>query len=320
MISVSVILPIYNAESYVKESIESILNQSFSDLELIIINDGSTDGSEKVILTFKDERIKYVKNETNLKLIETLNVGLKLAKGKYIARIDSDDISFSDRLEKQVRFLEKNLDFGLVGSFAECFGDSRETLKYVEEDQDIRYALLTHNPFIHSSIMFRSSILHDHCLQYQNNQLHVEDYDLWIRMLSFTKAKIIPECLIKYRMHENQISTVHRDLQSINTLDLQQNYFKIILKGTPSLDELCAFFYEGKIDVFILDTFLKNRRIIRATLTNNLQLRIFKNVETKFRDAYLLKKRISIKQFVFLVLFSDFFSLKQKVVLLFKLF
>ena len=105
---VSVILPVYNAELYIRESIQSILDQSFFEYELIILNDASTDNSENIILEFQDERIVYIKNDRNLKLIETLNKGLKIAKGKYIARIDADDICFSDRFQKQISFLNNN--------------------------------------------------------------------------------------------------------------------------------------------------------------------------------------------------------------------
>ena len=316
---VSVILPVYNAELYVNESIQSILNQSFLDFELIILNDGSTDGSEECILAFNDKRIRYLKNETNLKLIDTLNLGLKLAQGKYIARIDADDIAFSDRFEKQYSFLEDNPDVGIVGSFAECIGNSSGILKYIEEDNDIRLAMLTHNPFIHSSVMLRSSVLKGNQLEYQKDKLHVEDYDLWIQILSFTKAKIISESLIKYRMHESQISSVHRELQKLNTENLQKTYFKTLFKGVSNLDEMSAIFY-GNFLPGQLNEFVKNQKKITSSLSTDIQQIVFKRIQTKSRDSYLLKENIKIKDFYFNVLFNDFFSLKQKAVLLFKLF
>ena len=316
---VSVILPIYNAELYVRESIQSVLNQSFSDFELIVINDGSTDSSEKVILEFLDERIKYVKNEANLKLIDTLNLGLKLAQGKYIARIDADDISFLDRFEKQISFLDKNPDYGIVGSFAECFGDTNEIIKYVEEDLDIRCALLTHNPFIHSTIMVRSLVLRENNLLYKKDQLHVEDYGLWIQMLAFTKAKIIPECLIKYRVHENQISTVYRELQKLNTENLQRAYFMSVFKGISNLDEMYSIFYDQFfIEQIIL--FLKNYKKIKLSLSNEVQKRVFHLIATKARDIYLTKEKVGLKELFSTILFNDFFTMKQKLFLTFRLF
>ena len=319
MIPLSVILPVYNSELYIRESIQSILNQSFSDFELIVLNDGSTDKSEKVILEFQDQRIKYVKNETNLKLIETLNLGLKLAQGKYIARIDADDVAFPDRFEKQITFLENNPDYGLVGSFAECFGDTNGILKYVEEDQDIRFALLSHNPFIHSSVIFRRSILDEHQLEFRKEQVHVEDYDLWVRILSFTKAKIIPETLIKYRMHENQISSKFRDLQNHNSENLQKKYFRTVFNGCDKHEELYDIFCGNFIKVQ-LTLFINNRKKIKLSLSSELQKIVFNTIDTKFRDAYLTKEKVGIKELFFNVIFNDFFTLKQKAVLIFKLF
>ena len=105
---VSVLMAVYNGEKYLLEAIESILNQTYTNFEFLIINDGSTDSTEEIILSYSDQRIRYIKNEQNLKLIASLNKGLDLAKGKYIARMDADDISLPDRLEKQVNFLERN--------------------------------------------------------------------------------------------------------------------------------------------------------------------------------------------------------------------
>lgn len=316
---ISVILPVYNAELYVSESIQSVLNQSFSDFELIILNDGSTDGSERVILEFQDKRIKYVKNETNLKLIDTLNLGLKLVQGKYIARMDADDIAFPDRFEKQITFLEKNPDYGLVGSFAECFGDTNGIMKYVEEDQDIRFALLTHNPFIHSTIMVRSTVLKENNLAYKKDKLHVEDYDLWIQLLAFTKAKLIPECLIKYRVHENQVSNVHREMQKLNAENLQKAYFNFVFKGISNLYEMRSIFYDKFFNEQIL-LFVENRKKIKISLSNEIQKRVFKTIDIKSRDAYLTKEKVGLKELFSTILFNNFFTLKQRTVLIFKLF
>ena len=120
--TVTVLMPVYNGEMYLREAIDSILHQTFTDFEFLIINDGSTDNSETIILSYDDSRIRYEKNDSNLKLIATLNKGIELAKGKYIVRMDADDISIPDRIEKQVAFLEKNPDVGICGSWFTAFG------------------------------------------------------------------------------------------------------------------------------------------------------------------------------------------------------
>src|ERR1017187_7276972 len=120
---ITVLMPVYNAAPFLREAIDSILNQTFKNFELLIINDGSTDNCEEIILTYKDPRIRYIKNETNIKLISTLNKGIKLSKGKYIVRMDADDISFPDRIEKQVNYMETNPAIALCGTWFSSFGD-----------------------------------------------------------------------------------------------------------------------------------------------------------------------------------------------------
>ena len=112
---ISIILPAYNAEKYLKEAIDSILAQTYTNFELIVINDGSTDKTEEIILSYQDSRIRYIKNEKNLKLIRTLNKGIGLAKGKYIARMDADDISLPHRLKEEVEFMEAHPNIGEIG-------------------------------------------------------------------------------------------------------------------------------------------------------------------------------------------------------------
>ena len=121
---VTVLMPVYNAEKYLAEAINSILNQTFTNYELLIINDGSTDKSEEIILKYSDKRIRYIKNDKNIRLVATLNKGIELAKGKYIARMDADDISVPTRLEKQITLLENNEDIGVCGSFLYVFGEN----------------------------------------------------------------------------------------------------------------------------------------------------------------------------------------------------
>ena len=127
---ITVLMPVYNGEKYLKESIESILKQTFRDFEFLIINDTSTDESEKIIRSFKDSRIKLIKNEKNIGLTKSLNKGLDLAKGEYMARMDADDISLPKRLEIQVAFMDKNPKIGVIGAWAKVIGESNK--KYIK--------------------------------------------------------------------------------------------------------------------------------------------------------------------------------------------
>ena len=147
---VTVLMPVYNAEQYLREAIGSILHQTFTDFEFIIINDGSTDRSEEIIKSYTDTRIRYYKNESNLKLIATLNKGFDLAGGKYIARMDADDISLPNRLQLQFELMEKNPEVGLCGTWFENFTEEEPTgvAKYSPDHETICF---THLYQIHLS-------------------------------------------------------------------------------------------------------------------------------------------------------------------------
>lgn len=166
---VSVILPVYNAESTIKQALISIVNQSYSNLEIIVVNDGSDDNTEIVVMSVADPRIIYVKNSKNEGLIYTLNRGLSIATGDYIARMDADDISLPDRLEKQVFFLDNNKDYVIVGGQIELFGSiDKSNRAYVLpcNDEDIRAGLLYFCPFYHPTVVFRKEIISVHNLFY----------------------------------------------------------------------------------------------------------------------------------------------------------
>src|SRR5690606_17712108 len=152
-----VILPVYNAEKYVKEAIESVLNQTYKHVEFLIINDGSTDTSKEIILQFDDPRIRYIENEQNIQLIKTLNKGIDLAKGKYIARMDADDRCSIHRFQKQIDFLERNPSYVLCGTWATIIdsnGTKTGRIKRIDSSALLKANMLFTTPFIHPSMMF----------------------------------------------------------------------------------------------------------------------------------------------------------------------
>ena len=214
MPKVSVIMPVYNTdEHFLRPAISSILNQTFKDFEFIIINDGSTNNAEDVILSYKDKRIKYHKNKTNLKIIKTLNKGLNLAKGEYIARMDSDDISFRTRFEKQVEFLDSHPKIGLLNAYAIQI-PSRTKIQPPINSNDIQLFLkYDANCIIHPLVMFRHDILKQNNLSYSEDFLHVEDYKLWLDMLNYTNFYTLPTQLLLLRIHSNQVSKQNLKLQ-----------------------------------------------------------------------------------------------------------
>ncbi|MCS4166212.1 MULTISPECIES: glycosyltransferase family 2 protein [Sphingobacterium] len=197
---VSVIIPCYNAEKYVEEAVRSIMKQTYLDLEIIVIDDCSTDRTNEILqsLSLEDSRIVFLKNETNLKLIKTLNLGISISKGKFIARMDADDISEPARLGEQVDFLTKNLDYGVVGTFGNIIKENRIIGKFVKPitDWEIKRELYFDSPFIHPSVMVRREIMEN----YDANFYQVEDYVLWVKLSKKTKFYNIPKALINYRI------------------------------------------------------------------------------------------------------------------------
>lgn len=207
---ISIILPAYNAADYISDAISSILAQTFKNFELIIINDGSTDKTEKKIKEFNDPRINYFSNGTNQGLIYVLNKGLALAKGEYIARMDADDLSEPDRLQIQYNFLENHRDIDIVGTNFSYIGKHSEAIHLPEYNYEIAVELLERYPFCHASAMFRQSVYKAN--RGSGNQLydpifkHVEDYELWTRMIKNHKCHNLQLNLYKYRKHENNVS------------------------------------------------------------------------------------------------------------------
>lgn len=232
MPKVSVLMPVYNTEEeYLREAIESILNQTYTDFEFIIINDGSTNNAKDVILSYDDARIKYYEQE-NRGLINTLNRGISLCSGEYIARMDSDDISLPERFGKQVEVLDKNPDIGLVGGFIKFFPDDY-ILEYVEYPKYLDF--LNNNSLGHPVVMFRKSVFEKYDLKYEN-YLHAEDYELWTRLVKYTKIYNIQELLLNYRVHDTSISVKHCELQKETANRIKQNMLDF-LTGDKELQQ-----------------------------------------------------------------------------------
>ena len=223
---ISVILPVYNGVKYLNQAISSVLNQSFTDFEFIIINDGSTDESLKIIQSFKDQRIVLI-NRENKGLIATLNEGVSLSKAKYIARIDADDIwSDQNKLSKQIDYISNHQDCVVLGTWAKVInqdGQQISDLKYPDKDKEIRSKILTKNCFIHPSVIF-SKEAYLKADGFDNQEKYVEDYGLWLRMGKFGAFANIPEYLMSYRIHGENITNKNNLIQSKNSLAVVKKY------------------------------------------------------------------------------------------------
>ncbi len=201
-------MSVYNGQKHLREAIDSILNQTYENFEFIIINDGSTDTSEEIIKSYKDSRIKLINNKKNLGLPASLNKAIKLSRGEYIARMDADDISEIERLEKQVEFMEKNLSVDVCGTWINILGSFKGKWKYPTNDEDIKTRLLFNNVIVHPSVMFRRRSLLKNNLYYDPNFRKIQDYELWARAVGKLRFANINKYLLKYRVRKKRNNIV----------------------------------------------------------------------------------------------------------------
>ncbi|SBV94581.1 glycosyltransferase family 2 protein [uncultured Dysgonomonas sp.] len=226
---VSVLMPCYNVEKYVEESMNSILNQTYADLQIVAINDCSTDNTGRILhgLAEKDSRITVVENEENLKLIKTLNKGVSLCKGEYIARMDADDIALPTRIEKEVAFLENNKEHDIVSTLFYAFRTENPGKRDLHhsplKDEELRAYLLFKSGICHPAVMIRKRLFTELGLSFETEYLHVEDYALWSKAMYKTKLANIGEPLLLYRVHQHQVSSLNEELQTDN----KKKVFKI---------------------------------------------------------------------------------------------
>jgi len=227
---ISVLLPAYNAEKYICRAIESILSQTYTDFELIIIDDGSTDKTSKVIASsFDDPRINHIILEDNVGIVDALNIAISMAKGKYLARMDADDISMPQRFSKQVEFLESNLEYAVCGASITIFNDHKDRYRvtYPCTHGEIMSALcLFHRNISHPSAMIRSEIIQKHNIRYSRKYPHAEDYIFWHQLSNYGKLYNLKESLLLYYRHEDQISSKYFKIQMATSRDILKVYLK----------------------------------------------------------------------------------------------
>lgn len=265
MVKVSIILPVYNAALTLFDAIDSIINQTYNDWELLIINDGSVDRTEEIILSFKDSRIKYIKNDINRGLIYSLNRGLSIANGEYLARMDADDISEPTRIEKQVVFMDSHPNIIICGTQITYFGTKSSDytkLKFPTNNTKLKDMLAFSTCFAHPTVMIRRSVMEFSGIIYDFNYKNAEDYNLWIDLMDFGEYANLQERLLKYRVSDNQISQLFNLQTEKSVLACKRKYLE---QHIPKDDAILLF--ESPIDISIIKRIkrnTKNLRIIEA--------------------------------------------------------
>ena len=245
--AISLIMSVYNGEDYLAEAVESVLNQTFRDFELIIINDCSNDGTSEILQKYADadERVKVHTNEVNLRLPSSLNKAISLAKGKYIARMDADDICLPERLERQFEFMESHPDTALSScrfmtlkngaiSSGGCGGRG--------DSESIKALLLVTNPILHPGIIAKADVIRE--LGYDKNFTCTEDMELWTRfVMAGYKVEVMSEYLMMYRLHDKQITETTLEKQHREVVALQKKYYSEFLSEMS--EERAEFYIRG---------------------------------------------------------------------------
>ncbi len=274
--SISVIMSVYNGEEYLSEAIESVIGQTFKNWELIIINDCSKDKTAEILADFasKDERIKVHTNEVNLKLPTSLNRAISESSGKYIARMDADDICLPERLEKQFKFMEENPDVSL----SSCRFMTVKNGVYQSggaggrcDDNSLRALLLVVNPILHPGVMAKAEVMKE--FNYDTTLTCTEDLELWTRIaMAGRKMEILPEVLMIYRLHDKQITSTTLERQHKEVLKIEQKYH---ISFAGKMDEDMEEFYIKGIyfkENADIDKFLEYKKWISKNAEGNFLL------------------------------------------------
>jgi glycosyltransferase involved in cell wall biosynthesis len=236
-------MPAYNSAAHLREAVDSILHQTWSDFELIIINDGSTDDTEAIVQSYADPRIRYLRNPGNLQIVQTLNRGLDLAQGEFIARMDADDISLPERLEQQLNYLNRHPSVAVCGSWVQLFGHSEATYGeqiYPEDGEAIKVKMLFHCALAHPAIMARRSFFAN--LRYDPAFNKAEDYALWTSASGDFRFANLQQVLLRYRTHAAQTANRYGNLQEERTqLALRRHLERVTTLEEPHWEGFLHF-------------------------------------------------------------------------------
>ena len=268
---VSIIMPVYNTALYLREAMDSMLSQTFTDFELIVLNDCSPDNAEEILDTYDDPRIVRYKGEKNVGLSNVLNIGIEMARGKYIARMDSDDISLPNRLQVQVDYLEAHPEIDLVSVGIQLFGDKEEIWVREQDFEELKICALFYSPVLHASSMWRKDAFENQGLRFRQEMVPSEDYDLWTRALvKGLRLVNLPEVLYQYRIHGTQ-ATSQTDAVDSKSHEVQVAYIRAAL---PSVSEKKAEIFPEKpwpvIFANFRTGFFKKGMLVKRVLKFNL--------------------------------------------------
>jgi len=290
MPKISVIMPVYNSEKFLREAMDSILNQTFPDFEFIILDDGSTDSSPAIVADYDDPRIRFYQNEKNMGVAATLNRGLELATGEYIARMDADDISLPKRFEIQVKYMDGHPSISVLGSGVILFGNEiGEKRRIFETDARYAKAELVFAPCTaHPSVMVRKSVLDQYKICYFEKYCGTEDFAFWWDIAEVGEVVSLPECLLRYRVHPMQVSGLRNPSKEKVYIEFLDERF--LRMGVPLSEKEKRVFFAytcGKAGTFTSDDVLTFLEILAKVYEKNKETSYFapNALKRKFGNA-----------------------------------
>ena len=306
-------MPVYNRQNYIKSSLESILNQTYKDFDFIIIDDGSTDRTVEIIEGYNDSRIKLIRNEKNRGIVYSRNRGLKHAKGKYIGMFDSDDIALPTKFEKQINFLEKNLDYGMVGSWVKWIDENgnlkEKGWKLPAPANEIPAIMLFRNYFVQSTVVIRKNVIPEG--GYSQGFDVVEDSKMWFDVSLSHKVWNLQEYLLHYRVHSGNISTLGESAVGNSNKLTEYKFLKLNIEPTEQETENHLLLRNSnrieslkqlkEIENWLLKIYLNNkkqqlydRKILKKILFNRWLKACYKARSLHFKMILvLLKSKLS---------------------------
>lgn len=228
---VSVVMPCYNASRFLKKAVDSVLGQTFESLELIVVNDASADQTQEILLSYrdKDPRVVYAEHSVNKGVSASLNTGIGLARGEFVARMDADDIAEPRRLERQIALLRENPEVIVCGTSLSFIDENGKVIgrrDYDARDDVIKKKIMRRSPFAHPSVVIRKEVLKTSGLEYSHQYFSAEDYYLWLRLMPFGKFANIREPLLRYRLSSEAL-TVRRCKTALgSTIRLKWRYLR----------------------------------------------------------------------------------------------
>ncbi len=281
---ITVLMPVFNGEAYLREAVESVLSQDYSDFELLAVDDGSKDGSASILESYADPRLRILRNPKNLGIVGAMQAGLNAASGKFVARMDADDVCLPSRLRLQLEYMESHLQTQLLGTACELIDSNGRVCGQYAGPPDpllVDWEMLFRNPLVHSTVMFRRETVVK-LGGYRDVVPYAEDYDLWSRIAASPRSvAVLPESLLRLRKHESQVSVVYRERMAKSANAVSLNAIRNAIGETPPAE--AVFLLQGWVKGITCDQrqFAAAYAILHACLEKFLRERINATSERK---------------------------------------